>query len=114
MRTIIIETVNMTAEICFRVLQGSTCVKAKPALGKSCNFLGSKNHHRYCAYCVSTYMALKAYNLKVGSCKLDMCICQILMSASMDAGLFSSYFNGCPVVRVPGFTFPVRFLHRIV
>jgi hypothetical protein len=80
MRTTIIETVSMTAEICYRVLQGSTCVKAKPALGKSCNFLGSKNHHRYCAYCVSTYMALKAYNLKVGGCKLDILTCEFVRS----------------------------------
>uniref|UniRef100_A0A7I4A4A1 RNA helicase n=1 Tax=Physcomitrium patens TaxID=3218 RepID=A0A7I4A4A1_PHYPA len=32
----------------------------------------------------------------------------ILMSATLDADLFSSYFNNCPVVRVPGFTFPVQ------
>ncbi|KAL3693235.1 hypothetical protein R1sor_006886 [Riccia sorocarpa] len=32
----------------------------------------------------------------------------ILMSATLDADLFSSYFHGCPIVRVPGFTYPVR------
>ncbi|KAG6557198.1 hypothetical protein Mapa_001125 [Marchantia paleacea] len=32
----------------------------------------------------------------------------ILMSATLDAELFSTYFNGCPIVRVPGFTYPVR------
>ncbi|KAL2634461.1 hypothetical protein R1flu_005940 [Riccia fluitans] len=32
----------------------------------------------------------------------------ILMSATLDADLFSSYFSGCPIVRVPGFTYPVR------
>lgn len=35
---------------------------------------------------------------------------QILMSATIDAEVFSNYFNGCPVVRVPGFTYPVRNL----
>ncbi|EOA39070.1 hypothetical protein CARUB_v10011734mg, partial [Capsella rubella] len=32
----------------------------------------------------------------------------ILMSATLDAERFSDYFGGCPVVRVPGFTYPVR------
>ncbi|ESQ36248.1 hypothetical protein EUTSA_v10006566mg [Eutrema salsugineum] len=31
----------------------------------------------------------------------------ILMSATLDAERFSGYFGGCPVVRVPGFTYPV-------
>ncbi|CAN1351884.1 DExH-box ATP-dependent RNA helicase DExH6 [Linum perenne] len=32
----------------------------------------------------------------------------ILMSATLDAERFSQYFGGCPIIRVPGFTFPVR------
>eukprot|EP00898_Chlorokybus_atmophyticus_P000428 jgi/Chlat1/1386/Chrsp12S02051 len=32
----------------------------------------------------------------------------VLMSATLNAELFSSYFGGCPIVRVPGFTHPVR------
>ncbi|KAK9152429.1 hypothetical protein Syun_010738 [Stephania yunnanensis] len=32
----------------------------------------------------------------------------ILMSATIDAERFSEYFGGCPVVRVPGFTYPVK------
>eukprot|EP00250_Pteridium_aquilinum_P000849 c11023_g1_i1 orf=66-3809(+) len=32
----------------------------------------------------------------------------ILMSATLDAELFSRYFNNCPVIRVPGFTYPVQ------
>ncbi|KAF8043525.1 hypothetical protein BT93_A1751 [Corymbia citriodora subsp. variegata] len=32
----------------------------------------------------------------------------ILMSATLDAERFSNYFGGCPVIRVPGFTYPVR------
>eukprot|EP00252_Welwitschia_mirabilis_P000323 TRINITY_DN10359_c0_g1_i1.p1 TRINITY_DN10359_c0_g1~~TRINITY_DN10359_c0_g1_i1.p1 ORF type:complete len:1207 (+),score=276.23 TRINITY_DN10359_c0_g1_i1:189-3809(+) len=32
----------------------------------------------------------------------------ILMSATIDAELFSKYFNNCPIIRVPGFTYPVR------
>ncbi|XP_030462866.2 DExH-box ATP-dependent RNA helicase DExH6 isoform X1 [Syzygium oleosum] len=32
----------------------------------------------------------------------------ILMSATLDAERFSHYFGGCPIIRVPGFTYPVR------
>ncbi|KAK6921676.1 Double-stranded RNA-binding domain [Dillenia turbinata] len=32
----------------------------------------------------------------------------ILMSATLDADLFSSYFGGAPLVHIPGFTYPVR------
>ncbi|KAJ7515980.1 hypothetical protein O6H91_22G036900 [Diphasiastrum complanatum] len=32
----------------------------------------------------------------------------VLMSATLDAERFSAYFNGCPVLRVPGFTYPVH------
>ncbi|KAL3646166.1 hypothetical protein CASFOL_011346 [Castilleja foliolosa] len=32
----------------------------------------------------------------------------VLMSATLDAERFSSYFGGCPVIRVPGFTYPVK------
>ena len=32
----------------------------------------------------------------------------ILMSATMDADKFSSYFHRCPVVNIPGRTFPVE------
>ncbi|CAN0897445.1 DExH-box ATP-dependent RNA helicase DExH6 [Linum grandiflorum] len=32
----------------------------------------------------------------------------ILMSATLDAERFAQYFGGCPIIRVPGFTFPVR------
>ncbi|CAA7045626.1 unnamed protein product [Microthlaspi erraticum] len=40
----------------------------------------------------------------------------ILMSASLDAELFSSYFGGAGVVHIPGFTYPVRshFLEDIL
>ncbi|CAN0914016.1 DExH-box ATP-dependent RNA helicase DExH6 [Linum grandiflorum] len=31
----------------------------------------------------------------------------ILMSATLDAERFAQYFGGCPIIRVPGFTFPV-------
>ncbi|XP_002978696.2 DExH-box ATP-dependent RNA helicase DExH6 [Selaginella moellendorffii] len=31
----------------------------------------------------------------------------VLMSATLDAELFSSYFNNCPVLKIPGFTHPV-------
>lgn len=32
----------------------------------------------------------------------------VLMSATLHVDLFSNYFGGCPVVRVPGFTHPVK------
>ncbi|CAL4973855.1 unnamed protein product [Urochloa decumbens] len=32
----------------------------------------------------------------------------VLMSATMDAERFSQYFNGCSVIKVPGFTYPVK------
>ncbi|XP_021591951.1 DExH-box ATP-dependent RNA helicase DExH5, mitochondrial isoform X2 [Manihot esculenta] len=40
----------------------------------------------------------------------------ILMSATLDAELFSSYFGGAPILRIPGFTYPVQthFLENIL
>ncbi|CAN1151585.1 DExH-box ATP-dependent RNA helicase DExH5, mitochondrial [Linum perenne] len=40
----------------------------------------------------------------------------ILMSATLDAELFSSYFNRAPILRIPGFTYPVKthFLENIL
>ncbi|XP_022136468.1 DExH-box ATP-dependent RNA helicase DExH6 isoform X2 [Momordica charantia] len=35
----------------------------------------------------------------------------IIMSATIDAGRFSQYFGGCPMINVPGFTFPVKNLY---
>ncbi|GLJ39839.1 hypothetical protein SUGI_0814530 [Cryptomeria japonica] len=32
----------------------------------------------------------------------------ILMSATLDAEKFSKYFNNCPIIRIPGFTYPVH------
>ncbi|CAA0836936.1 helicase in vascular tissue and tapetum [Striga hermonthica] len=32
----------------------------------------------------------------------------VLMSATIDAERFSTYFCGCPIIRVPGFTYPVK------
>ncbi|XVF14443.1 hypothetical protein REPUB_Repub09cG0060600 [Reevesia pubescens] len=32
----------------------------------------------------------------------------VLMSATLDAERFSRYFGGCPIIRVPGFTYPVK------
>lgn len=32
----------------------------------------------------------------------------VLMSATIDAERFSQYFGGCPIIRVPGFTHPVK------
>ncbi|PIA37828.1 hypothetical protein AQUCO_03000397v1 [Aquilegia coerulea] len=32
----------------------------------------------------------------------------ILMSATIDSERFSQYFGGCPIIRVPGFTYPVK------
>lgn len=40
----------------------------------------------------------------------------VLMSATLNAELFSSYFGGAPMYHIPGFTFPVRchFLENIL
>ncbi|KAL6011533.1 hypothetical protein ACLOJK_001981 [Asimina triloba] len=40
----------------------------------------------------------------------------VLMSATLNAELFSSYFNGAPMIHIPGFTYPVRthFLENIL
>ncbi|KAA8532625.1 hypothetical protein F0562_032559 [Nyssa sinensis] len=40
----------------------------------------------------------------------------ILMSATLDAELFSSFFGGAPMVHIPGFTYPVQthFLENIL
>ncbi|OMO68104.1 Single-stranded nucleic acid binding R3H [Corchorus olitorius] len=32
----------------------------------------------------------------------------VLMSATLDAERFSQYFGSCPIIRVPGFTYPVK------
>ena len=31
----------------------------------------------------------------------------VLMSATLNAEQFSEYFNGAPMIHIPGFTFPV-------
>lgn len=40
----------------------------------------------------------------------------VLMSATVNADLFSSYFNNCPVLEIPGRTFPVQqvFLEEVL
>ncbi|XP_027125922.2 DExH-box ATP-dependent RNA helicase DExH3 isoform X2 [Coffea arabica] len=40
----------------------------------------------------------------------------VLMSATLNAELFSSYFGGAPMIHIPGFTYPVRshFLENIL
>ncbi|CAG0879878.1 unnamed protein product [Darwinula stevensoni] len=35
----------------------------------------------------------------------------VLMSATMNAGLFTKYYNNCPLIHIPGFTFPVEELY---
>jgi len=49
-------------------------------------------------------------------CTMRSDIKVILMSATVDAYKFSNYFGGCPVVQVPGRTFPVdvKFLEDVV
>ncbi|KAI4357722.1 hypothetical protein L6164_001654 [Bauhinia variegata] len=40
----------------------------------------------------------------------------ILMSATLDAELFSSYFDAAPIIKIPGFTYPIKshFLEDIL
>ena len=35
----------------------------------------------------------------------------IVMSATLDAGKFQTYFNDCPLMSVPGRTFPVEIFY---
>jgi ATP-dependent RNA helicase DHX36 len=35
----------------------------------------------------------------------------VLMSATLDAEKFARYFWNCPVLHIPGFTFPVKELY---
>jgi hypothetical protein len=35
----------------------------------------------------------------------------ILMSATLNANLFSEYFDNCPTIHIPGLTFPVEELY---
>lgn len=35
----------------------------------------------------------------------------ILMSATLNAQLFSDYFGGCPIIEIPGRAFPVTVFH---
>ena len=37
----------------------------------------------------------------------------VLMSATVNADLFSSYFNNCPVLEIPGRTFPVQQVKNV-
>ncbi|XVE53139.1 hypothetical protein DITRI_Ditri02bG0180200 [Diplodiscus trichospermus] len=47
-------------------------------------------------------------------CRPDLKL--ILMSATLDSELFSSYFDGAPLISIPGFTYPVQthFLENIL
>lgn len=38
----------------------------------------------------------------------------ILMSATLDSDKFSAYFNHCPVVNIPGRTFPVKVIAFLI
>eukprot|EP01027_Heterolobosea_sp_BB2_P016280 GEZU01023180.1.p1 GENE.GEZU01023180.1~~GEZU01023180.1.p1 ORF type:complete len:1034 (-),score=423.68 GEZU01023180.1:40-3090(-) len=40
----------------------------------------------------------------------------VLMSATLNAEMFSAYFNNCPIIEIPGFTYPVKvhYLEDIV
>ena len=53
----------------------------------------------------STIMPIQKHSL--------MYLYQVLMSATIDAVRFSQYFNGCSIIQVPGFTYPVSKLSQI-
>lgn len=38
----------------------------------------------------------------------------VLMSATLDAAKISSYFNGCPVINIPGKSFPVEVTLKVL
>jgi len=47
-------------------------------------------------------------------CRLRTDLRVIMMSATLDAQKFSKYFAGCPVVNVPGQSFPVEVCYWLV
>ena len=42
--------------------------------------------------------------------KIHVCSQVVLMSATLDSGLFARYFGGCPILAAGGRTFPVEHL----
>lgn len=51
------------------------------------------------------------FALLKSACKLNPNLKVIVTSATLDAQKFSRYFNDCPVIRIPGRTFPVEVLY---
>ena len=41
-------------------------------------------------------------------CKIRVDLKVIIMSATLDSDMFSNFFNNCPILRIPGKTFPVQ------
>ncbi|KAJ2375640.1 DEAH-box ATP-dependent RNA helicase prp22 [Coemansia sp. RSA 2607] len=50
------------------------------------------------------------FGLLKDTCKRRADLKVIVTSATLDAGKFAEYFNGCPIFTIPGRTFPVKVL----
>ena len=37
----------------------------------------------------------------------------VLMSATLNVALFTEYFDGCPLIQVPGYTYPVQVYPQV-
>lgn len=70
-------------------------------------------HPVHCSLILHMHIFLVLTNL----CNRYVPIClilQILMSASFDAERFSQYFGVCPIIYVPGLTYPVCVQYSFV
>lgn len=68
-----------------------------------CNFFARVR--KYCANCGIlnwTAMAFCSFPIQRSDLKV------ILMSATLNAEQFSRYFDDCPTINIPGYTFPVE------
>ncbi|XP_018577775.1 putative ATP-dependent RNA helicase DHX30 [Anoplophora glabripennis] len=46
-------------------------------------------------------------NLLRSACKMNPMLKLVIMSATIDTSMFSQYFDGAPIMEIPGFTYPV-------
>ncbi|KAG5533942.1 hypothetical protein RHGRI_027960 [Rhododendron griersonianum] len=57
---------------------------------------------------IVTCLAVPSSHLETCFLHILGCVWLVLMSATLDAERFSEYFGGSPIIRVPGFTYPVQ------
>lgn len=52
-------------------------------------------------------------NLLRTACKANSKLKLVVMSATINASMFSEYFGGAPIIEIPGFTYPVEQVNYI-